>query len=196
VKTLLLSKLMVASIFLAVNLYAGESVQTGVFYGYGDLKWGSSLEAAKVKYVDLVAVDASDKGSTQYEQLNPTKLIKTRALSFYNNKLYKVYVEFNTDLDIQTYKAIMSKITTPLGKAHQIDDKKDMVGNFYVSGVTQVWWFYDDKMYVDLKLWMYTTATGYNAGESFSVLYINKVIQGEMEQAQLDRASAELEDIY
>lgn len=182
-------------LFLTSYLLAQDETKTKVFYGYGEVKWGSSFETVKSKYPNLIQSEPIDKGSVRYEQINSNKLIIRRSFSFYNNKLYKVYVEFNTDLDFTTLEAILKKLFLNFGPEHQKEEKKDILNNHYISGNTYYWWFYDEKMYIDVKLWDFKNAAGYNVESIFATLYINQAIKSELDKSQLKKISDDLEDI-
>lgn len=69
------------------------------------------------------------------------------------------------------------------------------MNNHYISGNTYYWWFYDEKMYIDVKLWDFKNAAGYNVESIFATLYINQAIKSELDKSQLKKISDDLEDI-
>lgn len=182
-------------LFSAFPLFADDGKKANVFYGYGDIKWGSSSEILKSRYENLTKGNPIDKGSVLYEQTNPTKLIKKRSFSFYKDQLYKVYIELNTDLSSDVYKVVIDKLLTDYGKPHNVEDKKDVSGNFYIKGTTLSWLFNNGDMYLDVKVWDILNEAGYHVEQIVVYLYICEPIKNELEKANSKDILDDLNDL-
>lgn len=191
-----LSVLITLFLFFSFILLFGETEKkTTVFHGYGNLKWGSSLETVKLKYKNLLKGKTKDEGSVLYEQIEPNKLIQNRSFCFFKNKLYKVAVFYYDDVTTETWNAILKKIISIFGTSHSTVPKKSFDNDFYIDGYTFCWAFNNDTMYVELKTWDYLDADGFKVGTLICSLYICNPILKELKKSQVKDFLNDLDDL-
>lgn len=113
--------------------------KTNVFHGYQKVKWRSSLETVKKHYPKLKKEPLDVNGLTYYYQVHPNNIIKLRSFFFYEDKLFKVGVDFIKELKDSVVEVIYKRIFEKFGIHHDTSNLTSMV-----------WYFNNKRMMVKL----------------------------------------------
>jgi hypothetical protein len=92
--------------------------------GYDKVPWGSDIQSVTQNYPSVREISSEDAslGIKEFEQTNVSSSIKSRKFYFYQNKLYKVFVNYG-ELESDVGMAILDRIVSTFGKFDDNEEK-------------------------------------------------------------------------
>lgn len=158
-----------------------------VIEGYGGLPWGTSIIAAKEKFLNLIDyTDDQDKLTNQkvFDQKNASN---TKILRFFNNKLYWARTAYE-NVDTATLQALIEKLTETYGNFDNSGKGTDS-GNEYLWSSKK----YSKELEIELRVIFLYDTFGRNTSNMVFITYENPTIRDELYQYEKNVKKNDLE---
>jgi hypothetical protein len=161
--------------------------------GYDKVAWGSTIQVVTQNYPSIREITAENAslGVREFEQNNISSSIKSRKFYFYQNKLYRVFVDYG-DVENDVARAILERIVSVYGRFNDTEDatEADSTGaikrySFYRN--------YNRNLSVLLNWLEIYNKYNYFIGNVVGVVYFDPIIWDQIETAKRKEKSNKLD---
>jgi hypothetical protein len=166
-----------------INLYAQTN---NSIIGYDRVQWGSSIQTVQQVYQNLKEVESkdSDIGIKEFVQtnINSNNMI-SRIFYFFQNKLFCVTINYNTNDYENTVRAILSSIVTNYGRYNIQNSSGGGVDAYFVNE-DYVRWNYNNNLKIELRI---GELSGYKhfLGNFIICIFTNPITENDIEVAKV-----------
>jgi hypothetical protein len=165
---------------IGINLVFGQS-QSSPIIGYDRLQWGAGIQIFQQIYsstIEITTLEESAMGIRIFKQENLAGGITERRFNFFENKFYRVYVDYGTRMAMSSIEVILERLISIYGRFDRRENKQEATDDF-LAKTTDLYRYYNSDLTIYARIIEFYNLNNYKIGTAFSLNYVNPAINDE-----------------